>query len=378
MSSSDREGPNASEAAPPHGGDVAAPSPDRAPPGLRALAPLRGPDEAVLHVGVDENGLGPLLGPLVVTGVAFRVRGERPRSLGALVGDSKALVAHGDVSLGEAWARALLGALGPEPTTPAEVVARLSIDDELARLAPCPARERPRDASHPSAMCWPVEPEAFQADEALVERCRAFVRGWGSTGRVAGRVGGRFARKAAIELVGVRAALICAHRLNQADDEGRNKLLVDLRQMERVALDLHASGTRDGEPIDAVCGKVGGMNFYPQYFEALSGRLCAVEAEGRAISAYRFPGLGRFSWVRDADGNDPLVGLASLVGKYLRELAMERIVRFLRAAHPGSDAGLELPAASGYRDPTTRRLVSASTLARQARGVPDRCFLRNK
>src|SRR5207253_2696045 len=84
----------------------------------RSLEPLSaGP---CVHVGVDENGLGPVLGPLLVTGVAFRFTGPRPDSLGALVGDSKALVSHDDPSLGEAWARAILSELGPEPKDPHE------------------------------------------------------------------------------------------------------------------------------------------------------------------------------------------------------------------------------------------------------------------
>ncbi len=350
---------------------------------LGALAPLRAAGAPVIHVGVDENGLGPVLGPMIVTGVAVRARGARPGSLGALVGDSKDLVSHGDVALGEAWARALLGAIGPEPRTPAEIVARVSLDDQGALLAPCPEPGRARDATHPSAMCWPADDHddvRFTADEALVARCRRLVLSWTSSERV----DGRFARRTPFQIVGVRAAIVCASRLNDEGTAGRNKFLVDLRQMERVALDLHAASARsaerdaDGdEPLDAVCGKVGGMNAYAPHFGPLSARLCAVEVEGRAISAYRFPGLGRFTWLRDADAADPLVGLASLVGKYLRELAMERIVRFLRAACPDPEARATLPAASGYHDPTTKRFMLATLGAREARGVPERCFRRN-
>jgi hypothetical protein len=353
----------------------AASGPERSAAGeLAALSPLRGADEPVIHVGVDENGLGPVLGPMLVTGVAVRVRGARPSSLGALVGDSKDLVSHGDVALGEAWARALLGALGPEPRTPAEIVARVSIDDEATLLAPCPEPARARDATHPSALCWPLADDVtFSADDALVARCRRIVQSWSSSERI----DGRFARRTPLEVVGVRAAFVCASKLNDEGSAGRNKFLVDLRQMERVALALHAGSATQGEPLDAVCGKVGGMNSYAAHFGPLSAQLCAIETEGRAISSYRFPGLGRFTWLRDADASDPLVGLASLVGKYLRELAMERIVRFLRAASPDPEARAAIPAASGYHDPTTKRFMLATVDARAARRVPERCFRRN-
>src|SRR4051812_13105688 len=67
------------------------------------------------RIGADENGLGARLGPLVVTAVLARVteQGQRvlsrrpPKRLQADLGDSKLLVSHGDVALGEAWSRAL-------------------------------------------------------------------------------------------------------------------------------------------------------------------------------------------------------------------------------------------------------------------------------
>ena len=70
-------------------------------------------DPAVV-LGIDENGLGPRLGPLVVTAVVAVTTGEgtaraqaRPRgAMRARLDDSKKLVAYGDSALGEAWARA--------------------------------------------------------------------------------------------------------------------------------------------------------------------------------------------------------------------------------------------------------------------------------
>ncbi len=345
-----------------------------------------------MHVGVDENGLGPVLGPLVVTGVAFAIEGERPRDLGALVGDSKALVSHGDASLGEAWARALLSAIGPVPTTSSEVLARLSLDDDATLRALCPSgttvsvAESANDHA-PSSLCWPRESEPFTADDALVRRCTELVRGWSGE-----KIGGRFVRRTPMRILSVRSAIVCASRLNSAAKEGRHRFIVDLHEMERLSLQLHDDGRANavfagklaGEPplLDAVCGKVGGMDFYGDYFGPLSHRMWATEAEGNGTSAYRFPGLGRFTFLQDADASDPLVGLASLVGKWVRELLMARIVRYLRSAAlpehlpPAPPDGDILPNASGYRDPSTKRLIAATELVRAHRGIPDRCFLR--
>src|SRR5262249_26383823 len=91
-----------------------------ASPYLRALSPhsrtrsqnLRAPGSQTF-VGIDENGLGPRLGPLVVTAAsafvpdpegAKRTLGKPRGKLKERLGDSKELVAFGDSKLGEAWA----------------------------------------------------------------------------------------------------------------------------------------------------------------------------------------------------------------------------------------------------------------------------------
>jgi ribonuclease HII len=103
------------------------------------------------------------------------------------------------------------------------------------------------------------------------------------------------------------------------------------------------------------------------------GRLRVTEVEGRVASSYRFAGVGRLAFVRDADAADPLVGLASLVGKFLRDRFMLRIGDWLR---DGDDGAAELASVSGYHDPKTRAFVAASALVRDRRGVPETCFVR--
>jgi hypothetical protein len=61
--------------------------------------------------------------------------------------------------------------------------------------------------------------------------------------------------------------------------------------------------------------------------------------------------------------------LASLVGKYVRELLMARIARF----YPRDD-GSASP--SGYHDPVSAAFVTSTARLRQRRRVPDVCFER--
>jgi ribonuclease HII len=137
--------------------------------------------------------------------------------------------------------------------------------------------------------------------------------------------------------------------------------------MERLVLDARE---REGCDVVATCGKVGGFDRYSDAFGPMNGRLHAIAVEGRARSEYSVPGVGRIAFVRDADADHLLVSMASLVGKWARDLLMARIVRYHRAVDP------DLPDASGYHDPVTTRFIDATSLARKRLALPDDCFER--
>lgn len=304
------------------------------------------------RLGVDENGLGPRLGPLIVTGVVARVTeaghtvaSRRPKgAIAKRLGDSKVMIAHGDVALGEAWARAVGRRIGVTATTPDDLIHGLALDSksELRRICP----------SHVEAQCWSAHGEAFEADDKLVARVTADLERLAVQG---------------VDIVGVRSSLVCTRRINDARTEGRSRFDVDLHAMERMVLD--ARERHVGE-LEAVCGKVGGYARYSDAFGPLAGRLHAIIEEGAKRSAYSFPGLGTIAFVRDADQSHLLVAMASMIGKWIREVMMTRIVRHYGYAEDATEL------ASGYHDPVTDRFVDATALVRQKRKVPDTCFER--
>jgi ribonuclease HII len=301
-----------------------------------------------LHrIGTDENGLGARLGPLVVTAVLARIdeAGEKllgaelPEALRADLDDSKALVSHANYALAEGWARVLGGA---DAASPNELLQRLTLETSLELRAPCP--------DHVAHQCWNVAGEGFGAPGELVERLSSHRADLARRG---------------VDIVCVRSSIVCSRRLNEARERGIHRFLADLHAMERLVLALQK--TAGGEVL-AICGKVGGMNEYSKFFGPLAGWLHAIIEQGRDSSAYRFPRIGEFHFVRDADARDPLVMLASLVGKWVRELLMARVSHWY-AADPS-----ERP--SGYHDPHTARFVEATALVRRERRVPDICFER--
>lgn len=309
------------------------------------------------HLGIDENGLGPRLGPLVVTAVMAEVAPEAVRTLarplrGKLaqrLGDSKALMSHQDVGLGRAWTDVLVargaGTLtGCEDNTDLSRVKAVSLWDQPHLESPCPR--------HVRAQCWGKGREGAAPDKALGALLKRDIDTLEARG---------------IRICAVRSAIICVRRLNQALDEGKSRLAVDLHAME--ALTIHLQGIA-GQEVDAVCGKVGGIGQYGKVFGPLSGRLHSVVKETRAHSAYYFPGLGTMHFVQDCDASHLLVSLASLVGKFVRETLMDQITTFYRERTPS------LPSCSGYHDPITGRFVQRTRAVRKRLNILSDCFER--
>jgi hypothetical protein len=311
------------------------------------------------RVGADENGLGARLGPLVVTAVLARVseRGRRtlsrrlPRAIRADLDDSKRLLSHTDTALGEAWARALT----PASSSPGELFEQLSLEGSSQLKKPC--------ATHVAGQCWHERGESFQAEAAVVARVSRHRAALAERG---------------VELISVRSSVLCTKHLNDARARGTNRFVADLHAMESLVLALRAQA---GADVEAICGKVGGIAEYSKFFGPLSGRLHAIMAEGRARSGYRFPGLGEVHFVRDADAADPLVSLASLIGKYVRELFMSRIGQHYEPRTPISAEGVDQndeKRPSGYHDPVTSGFVLRTQLLRRSRKIPDHCFERER
>lgn len=304
--------------------------------------------DASCRVGVDENGLGARLGPLVVTAVLAEVsaagqlvlaralRGKIRQDLG----DSKRLVSHSNPSLGEAWARALTG---DRWQTPRALFEHLSIERPESLQKDCPP--------HITQQCWGVDGEAFESSPELRARINGHVEKL---------------RQRGVDVREVLVASTCTQRLNRARLGGSNRFISDLHSMEELLLELRA---RSGKDLSAVCGKVGGMTDYDRFFGPLSGRLRSTLVVSRKRSGYYFPGIGEIHFVQDADARDPLVMLASLVGKYVRELLMARVSRF--HASPGEDEKV-----SGYHDPRTSAWALGTLGRRRSLRIFDDCFER--
>jgi ribonuclease HII len=309
------------------------------------------------HVGVDENGLGARLGPLVVTAVMAEVTAhgrqvlERPPrgKLRLDLDDSKRLVSHSNVELGEAWARELTRDAW---STPEALFQALSLEEPSSLEQHCPG--------HLRQQCWSAAGEAFAAPAEQRRRIAGHIEKLASRG---------------VRVAHVRVASACTLRLNRARRDGRNRFLCDLHAMEALLIEMRRHADRD---LNAVCGKVGGMSDYHRFFGPLSGHLHTELGVTKKKSSYYFPGLGQVHFVQDADARHPLVMLASLVGKWVRELLMARIVRFHTPEGASGGAARATEPVSGYHDPRTSEWVVATEPRRRSLRVALDCFERER
>jgi len=305
----------------------------------------------MLVMGVDENGLGPRLGPLVATSVALQVpRYARStlcdRGLALGLTDSKETGGFGRMGFTESVALALVkrGGIGLP----------VSVDGFLHQVSPgTRSRLRERCPDEPTAgQCWAVNfpLPVFGGDVSYGEELLDQLVG-----------------RSSLRIVDVQSRIACAGVLNAKLAAGKNKLAVDLELFEDLICAVH---DRHGSPLLAVCGMIGGIRDYasrlarfePDRVGELSGR--------RGQRRYMVDGVGEVRFEVDADARHLPVALASIVGKYVREICMRRIGEFYQQGIP------ELKLASGYHDPVTTRFIDATESSRRQLGIVSDCFRR--
>jgi ribonuclease HII len=263
----------------------------------------------MLHVGIDEAGYGPLLGPLAIVMVSAEVGiGIDPASAfaaaGVPVGDSKRIHTSGDIAAIEAVALAgLTWLMGRAPGTAAELFAQLG-EAEANRGDP-----------------WMGGAESVMLPVAAPDI-------------VAWRIPG-------IAPHAVSGALVHPDAMNQASAAGVNRAAL---QLERIGGLLRGLPCRP--QVDIICDRLGGRRYYRDFLAAVwPDSMVLVEDEAVARSAYRaMHGVGeiRAAFAVDGEQASPFVALASCIAKYARELHMLLFNRWWCQSVPG------LRATAGY------------------------------
>jgi ribonuclease HII len=310
----------------------------------------------MLVVGVDEAGYGPLLGPLVVAGTAFRVADDlAPRDFGKLlkktakaaglkIGDSK--VVYGPTKdLGALEGPVLAFHLAAASASPQK------LDDLLAALGADAAVSRAAPWYRPSCEF----PSRTKLDDAAT---------------AAERLRGKLA-DAGVEFLGLAAEVVAESRFNASLSSGNKAdALFDLHcgVFERLA-----AARRPGEPLFVVFDRQGGRHFYAAKLQMRRADVFVSPlAESATCSDYRmhFPDAAvTLRYEVEADSVYAHVGLASMTAKYLREVFMGLFNRHFEGVCPG------VAPTAGYHGDGSRWLKETRA-ARIAAGFPDEGLVR--
>lgn len=323
-----------------------------------------------LVLGADEAGYGPNLGPLVVAVTAWEVS---TAAAGAAAAVDAALAPFAAARASAAGTARRVPASGPlwadskqvhragaglEPlesgalTALALVVGDVpSCWEEVLSSAGAPAgsgRGVP-EAAMRAALRLPLE-----SGPAAGPRERA------------AQVGAALAaRGVTLRRIGCR--VVEPEEFNDRLAAGENKSDI----LSRTTLDLVAGIVGRGVPAVVCCDRHGGRKRYaPLLVRQFGTPLVRIEEEAAERSAYSLPGAGIEIEFRVRAEVRPPVAVASMVAKYVRELAMRAFNRHWQAVLPG------LAATAGY-PLDARRWRDAAAAAVASAGVPwDRVWRR--
>ena len=216
-------------------------------------------------LGMDENGLGPCLGPLVATGALLEVErydAEALAEVGRRLGlaDSKQVSAFGRMRKVESLVLAFWRERGISGDADALFEGAL-VGGLKPQQSPCP------DALH-RQQCWgaPLPLPAFGGD---ADEGQAILDALAQAG---------------IRLHWLRSQLACADRIHAAQAKGDSRFQLDLMLFEEIALDAARSL---GSEMHIVCGMVGGIRRYRGRFRRIDPSRIALIEEAKGRAAYR-------------------------------------------------------------------------------------------
>jgi len=315
-----------------------------------------------LLIGMDEAGLGPNLGPYVVTATVWETPDSPERTnLWDIAADAvtDAPAKHDD-RLHIADSKAVfqpgkgLAALERGVLAACRMLENWSCQtDREMREQLLPVTQRPADFApcySPDDLMLPI---AADGDEIASKSGR-----WKSS-----------LQRSGARLLGIRAAIVEPQRFNLLMDEYQNKAralsLLSLQLLQQVLAEA-------GPELPAIvfCDKHGGRDRYDQLLsEVFTGEFVFRVHESSVLSVYRLGNL-EVRFLPRAEAHLP-VALASMVSKYVRELAMLRFNQFWLAHVPG------LKPTQGY-PVDARRFRGAIAAAQQNLRIPDSHLWRSR
>lgn len=257
--------------------------------------------------GIDENGFGPLMGPLVITGILTEINISLPE----YIKDSKSIYKKREDFKKIEEISILLFYLVENrlPEKPDEILRK------FASIPTCETKEN---------ICYKNIPKNFETEniELLLFKYRDFLKNKNKIRKV-------------------KSEVVCCYNLNNFVSHNRNKFVLNILNFTKI---MHQM--KEFKNVIFYCGKIGGYNHYSNFLRYFFPD-CQIKIldEKEEISSYILKGenlIFEIGFYKNVEKISPVASLSSILGKYIRELIMKSILK-----------SLNLENISGYRDKKT-------------------------
>lgn len=268
-------------------------------------------------IGVDENGFGSILGPLVITFTVFSAPFYDKKlfwQISKKVADSKKIMRFGKVKKGEEIVFLFYYLLEKKfPQKASDFIKKIEIKRKKTFCKKC----------HPEMKKICQKEEVFLPQEIKNEEIEKIKK--------EAKILQRKMEKMKIELLEIKSFIICPLEFNQKT-----------KNQSKIQLELFFI-----------------KNFEKKFLKKFSQVLFLCDRIGK-------------NFIKKGDRDHFPVALSSIFGKYLREIFIKKQNQFFQKICPS------VRAVSGYRDHLTKKFIKETQKIREKIKLPDICFLRKK
>lgn len=268
-------------------------------------------------IGVDENGLGSILGPLVITFTVFSAPfydKEFFWQISRKVADSKKIMRFRKIKKGEEIVFLFYYLLHQKfPQKASELIKKIEIKRKKTFCKKC----------HPEMKKICQKEEVFLPQEIKNEEIEKIKK--------EAEIVQKKMKKMKIKLLEIKSFIICPLEFNQKT-QNQSKIQLELFFIKKIEKKF----LKESSKVLFLCDRVG-KNF-----------------------------------IKKADRSHFPVALSSIFGKYLREIFIKKQNQFFQKICPS------VRAVSGYRDHLTKKFIKETQKIREKINLLDICFLRKK
>ena len=312
-------------------------------------------------LGIDENGLGPIMGPLVVTGVLAQGQ-EDISDWFPGVEDSKTFFRSRDIKslkkMEEMAIAAFFAVYNYLPTGPMELIGKISGSPSCPFVIP-PSFVIPAEAGihcgYEKSLCYKNVPDSFLwAEISDAEKQGNELKKW--------------MEREKYVLKQIKCKVVCPYNFNTFIEDGNSKFFLDFVKFTEIIKDIGKNN------MDIFAGKIGGLKRYLPYLRySFQGWEITKIEEKKELSFYHLikNKITRFKigFYLNVEKVSFLAALSSIIGKYVREIFMYGINVSL-----GNNKNM----VSGYRDKRTTAFISKNRSLFKTLNIPEKCLFRQK